>query len=71
MSPRPRDRSNAIPLPRSSSVNIRNIEKKILDEIIGVNKYDSRIRPMGNASVGLRGGGKLTGCPVLELFLFA
>lgn len=32
------------------------MEKGILDKIIGEG-YDSRIRPMGNASVGARGGG--------------
>lgn len=40
----------------SPSANIRAMEKRILDKIIG-DGYDSRIRPMGNASVGARGGG--------------
>lgn len=45
----------------SPSANIRATEKRILDRIIGAG-YDSRIRPMGNASVGIRGGGKSFFC---------
>ncbi|KAH9506714.1 glutamate-gated chloride channel isoform X1 [Dermatophagoides farinae] len=41
--------------PVHPSANIRAMEKGILDKIIGEG-YDSRIRPMGNASVGARGG---------------
>ncbi|KAF7489860.1 Glutamate-gated chloride channel [Sarcoptes scabiei] len=41
--------------PVHPSANIRATEKRILDRIIGAG-YDSRIRPMGNASVGIRGG---------------
>ncbi|XP_075678925.1 glutamate-gated chloride channel-like isoform X1 [Dermatophagoides pteronyssinus] len=41
--------------PVHPSANIRAMEKRILDKIIG-DGYDSRIRPMGNASVGARGG---------------
>ncbi|KAH9388858.1 Glycine receptor subunit alpha-3 [Tyrophagus putrescentiae] len=44
-----------LPPSADASANIRAIEKKILDRIIGEG-YDSRIRPMGNASTGVRGG---------------
>ena len=38
-----------------SSANIRAIEKRILDSIIGDGRYDSRIRPFGANSSGTVG----------------
>lgn len=38
----------------SASISYRNKEKKILDEILGPDRYDNRIRPTGsNSSSGL------------------
>jgi len=36
-----------------ASANIRAIEKRILDSIIGDGRYDSRIRPLGVSNLSL------------------
>lgn len=45
-----------IPYDHRSSANIRAIEKRILDSIIGDGRYDSRIRPSGVNDTKMGGG---------------
>ena len=44
------------PRPRSRVVNYRQVEKKILDEILGAKVYDTRLRPQGHGEEGRSGG---------------
>ena len=37
-------------------VNYRQVEKKILDEILGAKVYDTRLRPQGHGEEGRSGG---------------
>lgn len=44
-------------LANNAKINFREKEKKVLDQILGTNKYDARIRPSGVNGTGIQ-------CPV-------